>query len=53
MKDGLLDPRRECGACWERLCHYVYGYAWYRTEQRYWDLSDESTAIRLWLANRK
>jgi hypothetical protein len=50
--DALLGRCRECGGWWERLPHYVYGYAWYRTEQRYWDLSNEETAIRAWLERR-
>lgn len=33
---ALLGRCRQCGTWWERLPHWVYGYAWYRTEQRYW-----------------
>ncbi|MFI5341362.1 MAG: hypothetical protein ACHQ7N_16175 [Candidatus Methylomirabilales bacterium] len=51
--EALLGRCRECGAWWERLPHYVYGYAWYRTEQRYWDLADEAAARRAWLARRR
>jgi hypothetical protein len=36
LKDALLGRCRHCGAWWERLPHYVYGYAWYRTDQARW-----------------
>jgi hypothetical protein len=49
---ALLGRCRDCGAWWERLSHWVYGYAWYRTEQRYWDGSSESDAIATWLTRR-
>jgi hypothetical protein len=52
-EEALLGRCRECGAWWERLPHYVDGYAWYRTEQRYWDLSDEPAAISAWRASRR
>ena len=50
---ALLGRCRDCGAWWERLPHYVYGYAWYRTERRQWDASAESAAIIAWLAQRR
>jgi len=28
---------RDCGALWERLPHWVYGYAWYKVDPRWWD----------------
>jgi hypothetical protein len=51
-REALLGRCRECGAWWERLPHYVYGYAWYRTEQHYWDPSNVEAAIRSWLERR-
>jgi len=51
-KEALLGRCLECGAWWERLPHYVYGYAWYRTEQGSWDPVDTSAAIRAWIATR-
>jgi hypothetical protein len=29
-KEALLGRCQACEASWERLPHYVYGYAWYR-----------------------
>ncbi len=52
IEGGLLGRCRECGAWWERLPHYVYGYAWYRTEQKHWNPSDELAAISSWRASR-
>lgn len=49
---ALLGRCRACGAWWERLAHYVYGYAWYRTDQGYWNPSSESAAVGAWLASR-
>ncbi len=36
LTDAILGRCRHCGAWWERLPHYVYGYAWYRTDQARW-----------------
>ena len=49
---ALLGRCHECGAWWERLPHWVYGYAWYRTEQRYWDAASEPAAVAAWLSRR-
>ena len=43
---------RECGAWWEKLPHYVYGYAWYRTERRYW-ATEEDAAMSAWQERRQ
>jgi len=51
--EALLGRCRHCGTWWERLPHYVYGYAWYRTEQRCCDLSEESAVLGAWLARRR
>jgi hypothetical protein len=51
--DALLGRCRVCEAWWERLPHYVYGYAWYRIEPRDWDFSDEPAALGEWLARRR
>jgi hypothetical protein len=51
--DAFLGRCRHCGAWWERLPHEVYGYAWYQTEQRYWDESDEQSAIAGWVEARR
>jgi hypothetical protein len=51
--DALLGRCRACGAWWERLPHYVYGYAWYRTEPTFWSASGESAAVSTWLARRR
>lgn len=50
--EALLGRCRECGALWERLPHYVYGYAWYRVEQRACGGLDEPATVRAWLAAR-
>jgi len=52
-KAALLGRCRACGAWWERLAHYVYGYAWYRTEQRFWDASAEPASVNAWLVRRR
>lgn len=52
-KSALLGRCRHCGAWWERLPHEVYGYAWYRTEQHYWDPADEQSAIAGWATDRQ
>jgi hypothetical protein len=52
-KDAFLGRCRYCGAWWERVPHYVYGYAWYRTEQGYWDAADEQAAIAGWATDRQ
>ena len=51
--EALLGRCRACGSWWERLPHYVYGYAWYRTEQGHWHPSDEPAAVHAWLASRR
>ncbi len=53
LSDALLGRCRHCGAWWERLPHYVYGYAWYRTDQARWHPSDEALAIGAWQARRR
>lgn len=53
LTDAILGRCRHCGAWWERLPHYVYGYAWYRTDQTRWHPSDEALAIRAWEAGRR
>jgi hypothetical protein len=52
-KDALLGYCRHCGTWWERLPHEVYGYAWYQTEQGYWDAADEQLAAASWATNRR
>jgi hypothetical protein len=52
VEEALLGRCCACGAWWERLPHYVYGYAWYRTDQGFWGTSDESAAIGAWLTTR-
>jgi hypothetical protein len=52
MHDGLIGRCRTCGTWWERLPHYVYGYAWYRTEQGFWNASSESAATKVWQTRR-
>jgi hypothetical protein len=49
---ALLGRCHHCGAWWERLPHWVYGYAWYRTEQRYWDADSEPATVAAWLNRR-
>jgi hypothetical protein len=44
---------RHCGTWWERLPHWVYGYAWYRTEQGFWDASTLPAALATWTARRQ
>jgi len=51
--EALLGRCRACGSWWERLPHYVYGYAWYRTEQGHWHPSDEPAAVHARLASRR
>ena len=50
---ALLGRCRWCGTWWERLPHWVYGYAWYRTEQSLWDEADPANAIDAWTARRQ
>jgi hypothetical protein len=50
--EALLGRCRECRMWWERLPHYVYGYAWYRTEPSFWGRSDERAAIENWMRRR-
>ena len=38
---STLGRCRACGIWWERIPHEVYGYAWFYTEQAYWDAADE------------
>jgi hypothetical protein len=52
-KDATLHRCRQCGAWWERVPHYVYGYAWYQTEQGYWDAADEQRALAGWSVARR
>ena len=52
-RHASLGRCRHCGAWWERLPHEVYGYAWYQTEQGYWDASDEQRAIAGWTKDRR
>jgi hypothetical protein len=49
---ALLGRCRACGAWWERVPHYVYGYAWYQIEQADWDAADEQAAIARWAQAR-
>jgi len=51
-QEALLGRCHACGAWWERLPHYVYGYAWYRTEQGHWNPSSQAAAVDAWLASR-
>ncbi len=53
LTDAILGRCRHCGAWWERLPHYVYGYAWYRTDQARWHPSDETLAILAWETGRR
>ena len=50
---ALLGRCRYCGLWWERLPHWVYGYAWYRTEQYLWGGSSVATALASWTAQRQ
>jgi hypothetical protein len=43
---------RSCGTWWERLPHYVYGYAWYRTEPGFW-AADALEAVAAWRGRRE
>ncbi len=52
-KEAMLGRCRHCGAWWERLPHEVYGYAWYQTEQGYWDPADEQAALAGWARDRR
>jgi hypothetical protein len=51
--EALLGRCTQCGAWWERLPHYVYGYAWYRSEPHHWDPSSEAAAVRAWHERRR
>jgi hypothetical protein len=42
---------RSCGTWWERLPHYVYGYAWYRTEPTFW-AAEAVAAVAAWRERR-
>jgi hypothetical protein len=50
---ALLGRCRHCGTWWERLPHWVYGYAWYRTEPGFWDGTSEPGARAAWTARRQ
>jgi hypothetical protein len=50
---ALLARCQQCGMWWERLPHWVYGYAWYRTEQRFWDEASPAAALATWTARRQ
>ena len=43
---------RSCGSWWERLPHYVYGYAWYRVERSFWG-QDDASAVAGWRESRR
>jgi hypothetical protein len=43
---------RACGTWWERLPHYVYGYAWYRAEPSFFS-PDADAALAAWRARRE
>jgi hypothetical protein len=49
---GLLGRCRTCDAWWERLPHWVYGYAWYRTERAYWGGVGQD-AVAAWREGRR
>jgi hypothetical protein len=51
--EALLGRCRDCGTWWERLPHEVYGYAWYQTQQAYWDRADEQRAVAGWADDRR
>ena len=53
IAEASLHRCRTCGAWWERVPHYVYGYAWYQTEQGYWDGEDAEKAIANWAVARR
>jgi hypothetical protein len=50
---ALLGRCRHCGMWWERLPHWVYGYAWYRTDQHFWDEASLAAARAAWTARRQ
>ena len=50
---STLGRCRACGTWWERIPHEVYGYAWFYTEQEYWDAADEQHAITRWASARR
>jgi hypothetical protein len=50
---SMLGRCRTCGTWWERTPHEVYGYAWFYTEQAYWDASDEQRAVAGWASARR
>jgi hypothetical protein len=51
-RQALLGRCRACGAWWERLPHYVYGYAWYRIERSFWG-EEDATAVAAWRESRR
>ena len=52
-REASLGRCRQCGAWWERLPHEVYGYAWYQTEQRYWDSTEQGATVTGWTRSRE
>jgi len=44
---------RACGTWWERIPHEVYGYAWFYTEQAYWNVADQELAVARWADARR
>ena len=50
---AFLGRCRACGTWWERLPHENYGYCWYKTQQGYWNASDEALAIAGWTSARR
>ena len=51
-RKSSLGRCRECGTWWERIPHDVYGYAWFYTEQGYWDAADVDRAVAGWASAR-
>ena len=49
----MLGRCQVCGTWWERIPHEVYGYAWFYTEQEYWDATDEQRAVAGWASARR
>jgi hypothetical protein len=51
-RKSSLGRCRACGTWWERIPHDVYGYAWFPTEQEYWNAGDEQAAVAAWASAR-
>jgi len=51
-RKSSLGQCRVCGTWWERIPHEVYGYAWFYTEQGYWNASDVQGAVAAWASAR-